>query len=56
MKDGMAVVIDFKTGKPNPSHENQIKEYAQKLREMGYKSIRTMLLYTDPEVGLVEVE
>ena len=45
MKDGQVVVVDFKFGKPQPSYNNQIKEYMMLLREMGYTNVRGYLWY-----------
>ncbi len=44
------LVIDYKTGKPNPAHNKQIKVYANLLRSLGYKNIEGKLIYleTDP--------
>ena len=48
-------LIDYKTGKPDEKHERQLREYEQRLVEMGYKEIRKFLLYTAPEVRLIEI-
>ena len=48
--DNKAVVIDFKTGKTNKSHGQQVKDYAQTLKEMGYENIEAYLLYIADEM------
>jgi len=49
------ILIDYKTGKPNEKHERQLRDYEIRLMEMGYKEIRKLLLYTAPEVRIVEI-
>jgi ATP-dependent exoDNAse (exonuclease V) beta subunit len=48
-------LIDYKTGKPDEKHERQLRDYEYRLLEMGYKKIRKFLLYTAPEVRLIEI-
>ena len=50
-----AIVIDYKTGKIRESHAGQLNEYESYLKEMGFKEIRKILLYTEPEVKMLEV-
>ena len=40
-----ATVIDFKTGKEKPEHQEQLAQYAYKLREMGYEGVEERLVY-----------
>jgi len=40
-----AIVIDFKTGKPKPEHEEQLNFYTAKLKEMGYENVEQKLIY-----------
>lgn len=42
-----ATVIDFKTGKVKPEHQEQLAQYADKLREMGYENVNEQLIYTE---------
>ncbi|NTW32820.1 MAG: hypothetical protein HGB12_09380, partial [Bacteroidetes bacterium] len=44
---GKAVVIDYKTGGIKEYHEDQIREYAEILEEMGYAETEKILVYTD---------
>lgn len=39
------MVIDFKTGKENKSHIDQIQKYATVLREMAYPNVKSYLVY-----------
>jgi ATP-dependent exoDNAse (exonuclease V) beta subunit len=48
-------VIDFKSGKPNAKHAEQLIKYAGYIGEMGYGRIVRLLVYLEPEVGVVEV-
>lgn len=40
-----AIVIDYKTGSPEPQHEDQVRAYGMMLSEMGFDSIRLFLIY-----------
>lgn len=40
-----ATVIDFKTGKEKPEHQEQLAQYADKLREMGFERVEERLVY-----------
>jgi ATP-dependent exoDNAse (exonuclease V) beta subunit len=48
-------LIDYKTGKPHEKHERQLRDYEAGLLEMGYKKVRKFLLYTTPEIKLIEI-
>jgi CRISPR/Cas system-associated exonuclease Cas4 (RecB family) len=43
------IIIDYKTGSPSSSHNNQINNYAFILQEMGYTNIEKYLIYTNDE-------
>jgi len=45
MKDDEVVVVDFKFGKPYPEYNEQVREYMDLLRAMGYNHIRGYLWY-----------
>jgi ATP-dependent helicase/nuclease subunit A len=45
IKDNAAIVIDFKTGKENKSHEKQLIRYADVLLQMGYEPVTRYLVY-----------
>jgi len=48
-------IVDYKTGRPNPQHREQLESYAGSLREMGHRWIRKLLVYLEPEIDVVEV-
>ncbi len=50
-----AIIIDYKTGKPEKHHIEQIKNYAKSLREIGYEGIQKFLIYIDDDIKLLEV-
>jgi CRISPR/Cas system-associated exonuclease Cas4 (RecB family) len=45
-RDGEAVVLDWKTGKPKPEHATQIQAYGAYAASIGYASVRLCLVYT----------
>ncbi len=49
-------VIDFKSGKHEKFHGEQVKNYASLLREMGYPNPVPWLLYLDEEIEVVKIE
>jgi ATP-dependent helicase/nuclease subunit A len=53
--DEKIMLIDYKTGKPDIKHEEQLRDYESRLLEMGYKEIKKFLLYTTPEIRLIEI-
>lgn len=48
-KDGLVQIVDYKTGSDalQQKHENQIKNYAYLLQQMGYINIQKFLIYTE---------
>jgi ATP-dependent exoDNAse (exonuclease V) beta subunit len=50
-----AVVLDFKTGKPQKEQEKQIQLYGRLMNELGYTKVLKYLVYVEPEVNVVEV-
>ncbi|NVO21032.1 MAG: UvrD-helicase domain-containing protein [Bacteroidetes bacterium] len=50
-----AVILEFKTGKPNDSHVKQLLTYSDTLEKMGYEKIRRFLVYIDDEVIVKEI-
>ncbi|MFZ4520357.1 MAG: UvrD-helicase domain-containing protein [Bacteroidales bacterium] len=47
-------IIDYKSGKPNPKHGDQLIRYAGYTEEMGYVNVHRVLVYLDP-LKVVEV-
>ena len=45
-KNNEVVVLDYKTGKIDVSHKEQIMRYSSVLAEMGYTNINLFLIYT----------
>lgn len=43
--DDEVMVIDYKTGKENEAYQQQLDEYCELLRQMGYNNVKSMLLY-----------
>lgn len=46
LRGGEAIVIDYKTGRPDPKHHGQVQGYAALLKTMGYTPVQGYLLYT----------
>lgn len=47
MKGDEFILVDFKTGEKRKSHETQMKNYIQILKETGVKQLKSFLIYTD---------
>ena len=50
-----AVLIDFKTGKEDIKHADQLHDYSLLLQEMGYYPIRSLLVYLKETVKVLDV-
>lgn len=48
-KNGEHVLLDFKTGSPNPNDEKQVQTYVQTHIEAGFKQVRGYLVYPAEE-------
>ena len=55
-EDKNVSIIDYKTGKPELEHQNQIKIYAKALEKMSYKINQKLLVYIAQEIIVEEVE
>ncbi len=53
--DDQITMIDYKTGKPNPHHGQQLRAYMQTAREMGYRRLNAFLIYIGDEIRVEEV-
>ncbi|HHC79139.1 MAG TPA: hypothetical protein ENK46_04600 [Flavobacteriia bacterium] len=40
-----AVIIDYKTGKPERKYHYQLNNYAQTIEKLGFKVIKKLLVY-----------
>ncbi|MBX3102041.1 MAG: UvrD-helicase domain-containing protein [Bacteroidetes bacterium] len=47
VKHPHAVVIDYKTGQPQPAHIRQVRQYLQALADMGLRPTEGLLVYLD---------
>tara|TARA_B100000886_G_scaffold178688_1_gene122469 strand:- start:128 stop:634 length:507 start_codon:yes stop_codon:yes gene_type:complete len=50
--DGSAVIIDYKTGKPNARHRDQLEAYTSVVKAMGYNVDKKILVYIYPKVSV----
>jgi ATP-dependent exoDNAse (exonuclease V) beta subunit len=55
IRDQKLVVIDYKTGQPEPRHEKQVANYMLLLHSMGYENVKGYLLYIE-STTLTEVK
>ena len=55
IKGNVAIIVDYKTGRPMEKYKNQLQQYAKSLNEMGYQDVRKYLLYLEPDIRLEEV-
>lgn len=55
LKGDEAIIIDYKTGKPEEKYHKQMKIYNRLLKELGFSDVKTYLLYIDPEVQVTEI-
>jgi len=55
LKDGGAVIMDYKTGIPSENHAYQIQQYANLLEEMGMTVKHLFLIYINKEVTVIKV-
>ncbi len=51
IKGTQVTVIDYKTGKPSPSHKHQIARYAQILKVMDFEIKYTIIVYIDQKIN-----
>ena len=52
IRDNKATIIDYKTGKKNPSYHEQIYSYADALEAMGYEIENKILIYINEDITL----
>ncbi|MBS9463370.1 UvrD-helicase domain-containing protein [Flagellimonas sp. 389] len=51
VKGNTVVIMDYKTGKPSISHEQQILEYAQVLKDMNFEIKHAIIVYIDQKIN-----
>jgi ATP-dependent exoDNAse (exonuclease V) beta subunit len=54
IKDGNAVIVDYKTGKRSDLHIEQLSNYAKVLEQAGFKQVEKYILYLD-ETEIVKI-
>jgi ATP-dependent exoDNAse (exonuclease V) beta subunit len=54
-RDGEAIVIDYKTGRPYPGHRDQVVQYMDLLLQMNYRVREAWLVYLDNPPEMVPV-
>ena len=50
-----AAILDYKTGKPRPAHEDQLNEYASLLDKLGYTIKKKTIVYIGKTVSLKHI-
>ncbi|MBD3862993.1 UvrD-helicase domain-containing protein [Olleya marilimosa] len=53
IKDNEAVIIDYKTGLPNPKYQQQLEEYSNILKEMNFTVKKKILIYVNDTIKIV---
>tara|TARA_X000000368_G_C23054464_1_gene723169 strand:- start:668 stop:3802 length:3135 start_codon:yes stop_codon:yes gene_type:complete len=53
-KDNKAIIIDYKSGAPNNYHKKQLNSYEKALKNMGYDTLKKLLLYMEEDTIKVE--
>ncbi|MCX6306681.1 MAG: UvrD-helicase domain-containing protein [Bacteroidetes bacterium] len=53
--NGVVTILDYKSGKPNPRHGEQLIRYAGYIEAMGYKKIHRALVYLEPQVKVIDI-
>ncbi len=49
------VIIDYKTGKPSKSHQQQLLKYEAALQSMNFKVVKKLLIYIDETILIEEI-
>lgn len=50
ISNNKVTIIDYKTGKPSPSHKEQLAQYADELKAMDFEIKHTIIVYIDQEI------
>jgi hypothetical protein len=53
--DGVTHIIEFKTGRKNEHHIDQVTRYASALEAMGYERIRKLLVYLGKDIEVLSL-
>jgi ATP-dependent exoDNAse (exonuclease V) beta subunit len=54
ISDNETIVVDYKFGEPHEQHEQQVKQYIDLLRDMGYRNVSGRLWYVDKKIVTIE--
>ena len=54
IRQGSAVLMDYKTGHPKPEHREQLGAYVSEVSRMGYRVERAILVYIKQEQIILE--
>ena len=55
VKNNKAIIIDYKTGKPDKKYIQQLALYEDALKEVGFKVLKKILVYIGDEIVIEEV-
>ena len=50
-----AFILDYKTGKKNDIHQNQIKKYAEALKKANYRVKGAFIVYLSSKIDVLEI-
>lgn len=53
--EGMATLIDYKTGTVSQSHQKQLDDYAEILKKMGLGIEKKLLVYINDTINIIEI-
>ncbi len=53
IKDNQAIIIDYKTGLPNPKYQQQLEAYSDILKEMNFIVKKKILIYVNDTIKIV---
>lgn len=56
INENSAILIDYKTGAIDNTHQNQLETYADALEEMNYKIEKKLLVYVNEDIKIIEVK
>lgn len=55
LSDNQATIIDYKTGKYDKSHKDQIEHYAHSINKMGFAVKEKLLVYTHDNIEIIKI-
>ncbi len=56
VEDDLLTIVDYKTGESKQADRDQMNKYANSLEELGYKSVKALLVYIDGEISIEKVK